>query len=464
VQILGMKGLVTSPSGAIIELPVKGNFKAGFGVLEYFISTHATRKGLSDTALRTASAGYLTRRLVDVAQDVIISEEDCGDVEGLILYKKDAVAVGEDFYKKICGRFLAKDLFDKDGKKLGAAGDLVSDALALAARTAEIDEVCIRSVLSCHLHKGVCAKCYGYDLAYNKPVKLGTTVGIIAAQSIGEPGTQLTMRTFHTGGVAGSDDITQGLPRVEEIFEARAPKKKAVIAEEAGRIEIEVGEKIIKDAKGKDIVVSNSQEKIIRIHFVESVGKGKDETKVREYVLPRGTMVFVKDGDTVKKGDLLTEGSLNLKEAYKLCGRLVVQRYIIKEIQYVYSSQGQPLNDKHVEIIARQMFSRYMVSESGDTNLLPGEVVEEEVFFKANAEDGKNAEGDRLLLGITKTSLSTDSFLSAASFQETPRVLIEAAVSGKIDYLDGLKENVIIGCLIPAGTGYKGKQKREIYK
>ncbi|MEI7452391.1 MAG: DNA-directed RNA polymerase subunit beta' [Candidatus Falkowbacteria bacterium] len=464
VQILGMKGLVTSPSGAIIELPVKGNFKAGFGVLEYFISTHATRKGLSDTALRTASAGYLTRRLVDVAQDVIISEEDCGDTEGLILYKKDAMAVGEDFYKKICGRFLAKDLFDKAGKKLGDAGDLVSDALALAARTAEIDEVCIRSVLSCHLHKGVCAKCYGYDLAYNKPVKLGTTVGIIAAQSIGEPGTQLTMRTFHTGGVAGSDDITQGLPRVEEIFEARAPKKKAVIAEQDGRIEIEVGEKIIKDAKGKDLVVSNSQEKIIRVHFTESVGKGKDEAMIREYVLPRGTMVFVKDGDTVKKGDLLTEGSLNLKEAYKLCGRLVVQRYIIKEIQYVYSSQGQPLNDKHVEIIARQMFSRYTVLESGDTNLLPGEVVEEEVFFKANSEVEKGAEGERMLLGITKTSLSTDSFLSAASFQETPRVLIEAAVSGKIDYLDGLKENVIIGCLIPAGTGYKGKQKRDIYK
>jgi len=318
--------------------------------------------------------------------------------------------------------------------------------------------------LSCHLHKGICAHCYGYDLAYNKEVKLGTTAGIIAAQSIGEPGTQLTMRTFHTGGVAGADDITQGLPRVEEIFEARPPKKKALMADVDGLIKIELGQKTIKDRDGKDIVVNSSQEKILKLGYTIKDEKGKEEDATQEFVIPRGTMIWVKDGDKVKKGDRLTEGSFNLKESYELRGRLETQKYIIKEIQYVYSSQGQPLNDKHVEIIARQMFSRHLIKETGDTTLLPGEVVEEEVLFEANKSVKKPAEAVRLLLGITKTSLSTDSFLSAASFQETPRVLIEAAVSGKIDYLEGLKENVIIGCLIPSGTGYKGRKKREIYQ
>jgi len=314
------------------------------------------------------------------------------------------------------------------------------------------------------LHKGVCAHCYGYDLAYNKPVKLGTTVGIIAAQSIGEPGTQLTMRTFHTGGVAGADDITQGLPRVEEIFEARPPKKKALIADVDGLIKIEFGQKVIKDKDGKEIMVNSSQDKVLKLCYTVKDEKGKEEEAIQEFVIPRGTMIWVKDGERVQKGDRLTEGSFNLKELYELCGRLITQKYIIKEIQYVYSSQGQPLNDKHVEIIARQMFSRYLIKETGDTTLLPGEVVEEEVLSEANKTAKKPASGQRLLLGITKTSLSTDSFLSAASFQETPRVLIEAAVSGKVDYLEGLKENVIIGCLIPSGTGYKGKKKREIYQ
>lgn len=463
VQILGMKGLVTSPSGAIIELPVKGNFKQGFGVLEYFISTHATRKGLSDTALRTANAGYLTRRLVDVAQDVIVTEEDCGDDEGLIITKAEATATGDDFFKKLYGRYLAKDLVDAKGKVLIKAGELLSEEKIAGIKDKDVEEACIRSVLSCRLHKGVCAKCYGYDLAYNRDVRLGTTVGIIAAQSIGEPGTQLTMRTFHTGGVAGQDDITQGLPRVEEIFECRPPKKKALMADVDGEVKIEFGEKIIKDRDGKEIVVNNSQEKILKIIYKAKDAKGKEEEGTKEYVIPRGTMLWVKDGDKVKKGDRLTEGSFNLKELYKLRNKLEAQKYIIKEIQYVYSSQGQPLNDKHVEIIARQMFSRYLIKDAGDTNLLPGEVVEEEVLFEANKEAKKKAEAERLLLGITKTSLSTDSFLSAASFQETPRVLIEAAVNGKIDYLEGLKENVIIGCLIPAGTGYKGKKKREEY-
>ena len=464
VQILGMKGLVTSPSGAIIELPVKGNFKQGFGVLEYFISTHATRKGLSDTALRTANAGYLTRRLVDVAQDVIVCEDDCGDTEGFIFTKKECEDNGEDFFKKISGRYLAKDLANKKGKVLLKAGAILNEEAIKAIKEADIENACVRSVLSCHLHKGICAHCYGYDLAYNKEVKLGTTAGIIAAQSIGEPGTQLTLRTFHTGGVAGTDDITQGLPRVEEIFEARPPKKKALMADVDGLIKIELGQKTIKDRDGKDIVVNSSQEKILKLGYTIKDEKGKEEDATQEFVIPRGTMIWVKDGDKVKKGDRLTEGSFNLKESYELRGRLETQKYIIKEIQYVYSSQGQPLNDKHVEIIARQMFSRHLIKETGDTTLLPGEVVEEEVLFEANKSVKKPAEAVRLLLGITKTSLSTDSFLSAASFQETPRVLIEAAVSGKIDYLEGLKENVIIGCLIPSGTGYKGRKKREIYQ
>ncbi len=531
VQILGMKGLVTSPSGAIIELPVKGNFKEGFGVLEYFISTHGVRKGLSDTALRTANAGYLTRRLVDVSQDVIITEEDCGDTTGLVITKEESDKIGEDFYKKIIGRFLAADLLDAKGKKIAAGGDLITEDLMRLAKEKGVTEATIRSILSCHLHKGVCAKCYGYDLAYNQPVKLGATVGIIAAQSIGEPGTQLTMRTFHTGGVAGSDDITQGLPRVEEIFESRTPKKKALMSDVDGKIKIEFDQKIIKDKDGKDILVDNPQSKLLSIiytgtdsekyYFSEKVNEvklasgttsktkkkvelkvlvedgqtvksgmelfkvgsevvkaksagtvsvtdkyvaiAKNVKKTKEYHILKGTMLMVKDGDEVEKGTQLTEGSLDLRELFKLKGRLETQKYIIREIQYVYSSQGQPLNDKHVEIIARQMFSRYLVKNPGDANLLSGETVEEEVFFRANKEVKKSAEAERLLMGITKASLTTDSFLSAASFQETPRVLIEAAVSGKIDYLDGLKENVIIGCLIPAGTGYKGRQERPDY-
>jgi DNA-directed RNA polymerase subunit beta' len=532
VQILGMKGLVTSPSGAIIELPVKGNFKKGFGVLEYFISTHGVRKGLSDTALRTANAGYLTRRLVDVSQDIIVSQDDCGDEEGLIITKAESEKVGEDLFRRMLGRYLAKDLKDAAGKTLLAAGELLTEEVVRDLRTKDIAEVCFSSVLTCKMHKGICAICYGYDLAYNKPVKLGATVGVIAAQSIGEPGTQLTMRTFHTGGVAGQDDITQGLPRVEEIFEARSPKKKAIITDVSGSVKIEFAQKIIRDKDGNEISVANPQSKVLSItykgkeqdkyYFSEKqneiklsagvtskdkkklavkvlvedgakISKGtplfsigeeivkakdsgnaevkdkfvaisKDIEKVKEFSIPRGTMIMVKDGDVIERGVQLTEGSLDLRELYKLKGQLETQKYIIREIQYVYSSQGQPLNDKHIEIIARQMFSRYLVKDAGDTILLPGETIEEEVLDKANRETKFPASADRLLLGITKASLTTDSFLSAASFQETPRVLIEAAVNGKIDYLEGLKENVIIGCLIPAGTGYKGKQTREEYK
>jgi DNA-directed RNA polymerase subunit beta' len=528
-QILGMKGLVTSPSGDIIELPVKGNFKKGFDVLEYFISTHGVRKGLSDTALRTANAGYLTRRLVDVAQDIIISEDDCGDREGLLMTKKESEKMGEPIIKRIAGRYLAKDLFNASGKLLLKEGEIISEDVIENIKNEDIEEVSIRSVLSCKLSRGVCVKCYGYDLGHNKPAKLGTAVGIIAAQSIGEPGTQLTMRTFHTGGVAGQEDITQGLPRVEEIFETRPPKRKAMISDVEGKVTVEAGQRTIQDEHGKTIIVSNPQIKTLKIkykgkesdkhYFQEAVNSAKlvkgakgekdfkpkilvkdgdkiskgaelftvggvaelakkagvikiepkfirveaVQDKIREFIVPKGTEILVKDGDQIEKGTQLTEGSLDLHQLYKLRGKLETQKYIIKEIQYVYSSQGQPLNDKHIEIITKQMFSRYLILGSGETDLLPGEIVEEAVLRRAEKKGLKPAKTDRLLLGITKASLTTDSFLSAASFQETARVLIEAAVTGKIDYLEGLKENVIIGRLIPAGTGYKGKVERKIY-
>jgi DNA-directed RNA polymerase subunit beta' len=522
-QIIGMKGLVTSPSGDIIELPVRGNFNKGFGVLEYFISTHGVRKGLSDTALRTANAGYLTRRLVDVSQDVVIMSDDCGDTKGIIYTKKESEESGHDLLKRIVGRFLADDLKNAEGKVLLAADTLVTEQEADDLKGEAIEEANIRSVLSCKMHKGICAKCYGYDLAYNQPVKMGTAVGIIAAQSIGEPGTQLTMRTFHTGGVAGLEDITQGLPRVEEIFEARSPKRKAFISDVDGTVKIETAQRTIEDEHGKTVLVSNPQVKILKIYHRgnesekylfadaaenkkeakkavakllvkegQTVHKGdelfavgevvmtakqsgtvkiedkavkitSEVDKVKEYIIPKGYNVWVKNDQEVKRGDQLTEGNMDLQQLYQLRNRTETQKYIIREIQSVYSSQGQPLNDKHVEIISRQMFSRVFVQDAGETDLLPGEVVEKSIFDRANevavAEDKAEAKGDELLLGMTKTSLSTDSFLSAASFQETAKVLIDAAVTGKIDTLEGLKENVIIGRLIPAGTGYKHREK-----
>ena len=529
-QILGMKGLVTSPSGEIIELPVKGNFKKGFSVLEYFIATHGVRKGLSDTALRTSNAGYLTRRLVDVAQDMTVVEEDCGNKTGLTISRQESEEMGENLIKRITGRYLADDLKNSRGKILIKAGELVTEALAEKIAKEEVNQATTRSVLSCELPRGTCSKCYGYDLAYNKLVKLGTAVGIIAAQSIGEPGTQLTMRTFHTGGVAGQGDITQGLPRVEEIFEARPPKRKAFIADVAGKVKIETLQRTIVSEAG-EMIVGNPQAKILKIYYLgneidkyyftevlketsqelamlgkkvknltvkvlvkdgvevsrnddlfivgEKIFKAKragkvkieekylkvivETEKIEEYIVPKGFAIWVKEGDQVKVGDQLTEGSLDLHQLYKLRGRLEAQKYIIKEIQYVYSSQGQPLNDKHIEIIARQMFARIYIEEAGDSDLLPGEIIEKAVFAITNKEmkkqGKKSAHGQELLLGITKASLTTNSFLSAASFQETARVLIEAAVTGKIDYLEGLKENVIIGRPIPAGTGFIPKEK-----
>jgi DNA-directed RNA polymerase subunit beta' len=520
-QILGMKGLVTSPSGGIIELPVKGNFKKGFDVLEYFISTHGVRKGLSDTALRTANAGYLTRRLVDVAQDMIITEDDCGDSDGLLITKKESEEMGESLLRRISGRFLAKDLKNTEGKVILKKNDLLNETALESIGKEEIEEAYIRSVLTCKSSRGICAHCYGYDLARNKKVEVGTPVGIIAAQSIGEPGTQLTMRTFHTGGVAGGSDITQGLPRVEEIFENRTPKKKAIISDVDGKVKIESEQKTIKDENGKDVLVTNARVKILKIYYkgevtekyrlaqpeegeegkekmkilvkegdevkagdpIYQVGKkittaresGKvgitakhlkivrETDKIEEMIIPKGTALMVKDSDEVKRGQRLTDGSLDLDQLFRLQGKEAVQKYVIKEIQYVYSSQGQPLNDKHVEIIARQMFSRFLIIDAGKSELLPGEVIEEGVLFRLDDDVRKTVKAERLLSGITKASLTTESWLSSASFQETARVLIDAALTGKIDYLEGLKENVIIGCLIPAGTGYKGVKKRAKY-
>lgn len=526
-QILGMKGLVTSPSGDIIELPVKGNFKKGFGVLEYFISTHGVRKGLSDTALRTANAGYLTRRLVDVSQDIIVSDDDCGTKEGIKVTQVESEEMGMDIKNRILGRYLVEDLKNAKGKVLLKKGTLIDEDMKDDFEKEDIQEALIRSALSCEMDRGICAKCYGWDLGHNELVKKGTAVGIVAAQSIGEPGTQLTMRTFHTGGIAGVEDITQGLPRVEELFEARPPKRKAILSTVKGAVKIETAQRSIEGESG-EIVVSGAGQKVLKIYYegdvsenyslavakkeaklengskkadneivmkvedgssvkkgavlftigkvsfeankkgaVEITKKGITltgaEEKVKEFVIAKGVNVLINDGDEVEIGDQLTDGSLELQQLYKLRDKLSVQKYIIKEIHDVYSSQGQPLNDKHIEIIAKQMFSRFLVVDPADSELLPGEIVENATVKRAIKKLNK---GDKeptvkcLLLSITKASLTTDSFLSAASFQETARVLIESAVSGKVDYLEGLKENVIIGRLIPAGTGYTGKDAR----
>ena len=508
-QVIGMKGLVSSPSGDIIELPVKGNFKEGFEVLEFFISSHGTRKGLSDTALRTANAGYLTRRLVDVAQDVVVLEEDCGDTNGEVFTKEQSEQMGQKLSQRVIGRYVLAPI--KAGRKtIIKEGKAINEEAARLIEAADIKEIHVRSVLQCKLPKGVCIKCYGFDLSNNKEVKKGVAVGIIAAQSIGEPGTQLTMRTFHLGGVAGGD-ITQGLPRVEELFEARAPKRKATLAESSGDIGIEdadgkvitssTGRKIFEGRRGQKIIrltYDGHDELIVKINKVDEVqvaegqsvkkddilivrGASGEEVKanyngtirldgkklilgyegkhIKEYIIPIGYKLWVKDGDAVEKGDQLTEGSVDLHELHDLKGRDAVQRYILTEIQEIYALQGQRVNDKHVEIIIKQMFSRMYIEDPGDTELLPGEIVEKSQWLLANRQskkDGKNkAEARELFLGVSKVSLSTQSFLSAASFQETARVLINAAINGKIDHLEGLKENVIIGRLIPVGTGFE---------
>jgi DNA-directed RNA polymerase subunit beta' len=441
VQMTGMKGLVAGPTGETIELPVKSSFKEGFNVLEYFISTHGARKGMADTALRTATAGYLTRRLVDVAQDVVVRENDCGDTEGNYLHREDTDVVGLSFSSRISGRVVAEDLVDPKTKKvILKSGEMISKDVAKEVEKRNINQVKIRSLITCKSRRGVCQKCYGVDLGRNELVQIGQAVGIVAAQAIGEPGTQLTMRTFHIGGVAGTD-ITQGLPRVDEIFESRPPKGEAAIAEIDGRI-VEINE--------------TEKDKTIRIE--SEGGKKKD---IREYVVPAVMNLNFAKGELVAKGQVLSEGHLDLKKLYKIEGRDAVYRYITKEVQEIYSAQGEGINDKHIEVIIRQMLSRVRIIDPGDTNLLPGDLVEEIQLIEAN-EQAKNAgksvaTAERLLLGISKVALSTESFLSAASFQETAKVLINAAVTGKEDKLRGLKENVIIGKLIPAGTGYKSK-------
>jgi len=505
IQIMGMKGLVISPSGEIIELPIKANFREGLDVLEYFISTHGTRKGLSDTALRTASAGYLTRRLVDVAQDLVVAEEDCHDKTGLTITTKDSEDMGETIPNLIWGRMTMDDiLHPTTGEVIAKKGEIVTKEQLKKLDGVELPSVRIRSVITCKSTRGICQKCYGYDLGYNKPVKLGLAAGIVAAQSIGEPGTQLTMRTFHTGGVAGAD-ITQGLPRVEELFEGRSPKKKAIISEVSGSVVFDadmplsvrvqrtikirhtgtVKEQIllnpdftllVKENKlvkpGDEVMRSKEDEsKVMKVSneghvfFVDGYLRVvSNEESLEEVVVPPGYSLLVKNGDLVKAGDVLTEGSLDLHELYKFQGQFAVQKYIIKEILHIYSSQGQKLNVKHIEAIVRQMFSRVLIKDAGDTALLPGEVVTKSQLTEANdlaaKTNGALATSETLLLGLIKASLATDSWLSAASFQETARVLIDAAITGKIDHLRGLKENVIIGRLIPAGTGFEASLKK----
>ncbi len=440
-QLAGMRGLMADTSGRTIELPIKSNFREGLDVLEYFISAHGARKGLSDTALRTADSGYLTRRLVDVSQDLIIRETDCCEgsdkIPGMWIEAfTDGREMIESLEERMTGRYAADDIIDPEtGEVLVKANHMITPKRAARVAKTGITRVKIRTVLSCRSHIGVCSRCYGANMATGQAVQVGEAVGIIAAQSIGEPGTQLTMRTFHTGGVAG-DDITQGLPRVEELFEARKPKGLAIIAEFGGLA-------TIKDTKKKrEVIVTNNE---------------TGETKA--YLIPYGSRIKVTDGAMIEAGDELTEGSINPHDLLKIKGIRAVQDYMIREVQRVYRLQGVEINDKHVEVIVRQMLKKIRIESSGDTEYLPGTLVDVLDFEEINEnlkEQGKApAEGTQIMLGITKASLATNSFLSAASFQETTKVLTEAAIKGKVDPLIGLKENVLIGKLIPAGTGMK---------
>ena len=433
-QLGGMRGLMANPSGRIHELPIKSNFREGLTVLEYFISTHGARKGLADTALRTADSGYLTRRLVDVAQDVIVREDDCGTDKGFTVSKiQDGKEVIEDLYDRIEGRYSFETVrHPKTGEVIVARNDLIDAWKAEELIEAGVETIQIRSVLSCRARHGVCKICYGRNLATGKFVEIGEAVGIIAAQSIGEPGTQLTMRTFHTGGVAG-DDITQGLPRIQELFEARNPKGQAIITEIDGVV------KQIREAKDRR----------------EIEVQGEAETKV--YAVTYGSRIRVHEGVHVEAGDELTDGSIDPKDMLRIKGIRGVQNYILQEVQRVYRNQGVEINDKHIEVMIKQMLRKIRIVDAGDTTLLPGAFVDIHEYEAANKEailaGNEPAVARPVLLGITKASLETDSFLSAASFQETTRVLTDAAIKGKVDQLLGLKENVIIGKLIPAGTG-----------
>ena len=449
-QLAGMRGLMADPSGEIIEIPIRANFREGLSVLEFFISSHGARKGLADTALRTADSGYLTRRLVDVSHNVIVREEDCfanlgEEIQGIRVEDlRNGSGVVEPLKDRIRGRVAAEDVTDPNtGEILVSVNELITAPIAEKIVNAGITSVNIRTALTCKSEHGVCAKCYGSNMATGLEVDIGEAVGVIAAQAIGEPGTQLTMRTFHTGGVAGND-ITQGLPRVEELFEARKPRGQAVISEIGGRVSIS-------DTKKKREV---------------TVTPELGEEKV--YSIPYGSRIKVQEGQTIEAGDELTEGSINPADILKIKGVKGVQTYLLREVQLVYRMQGVEISDKHLEIIIRQMLKKCKVDDAGDTSMLTGEMVDIFRFEQENAEvekrGGRPAVATRVLLGITKASLSTESFLSAASFQETTRVLTDAAIKGKVDPLVGLKENIIIGKLIPAGTGLKRYKGIEVIK
>ncbi|GMA40571.1 hypothetical protein GCM10025883_26160 [Mobilicoccus caccae] len=438
-QIAGMRGLMANPRGEIIPRPIKANFREGLSVLEFFISTHGARKGLADTALRTADSGYLTRRLVDVSQDVIIREDDCGTERGLALpiamrRTDGTLAPHDDVESAVYARTLAEDVTGEDGTVLAEAGVDLGDVVIGALVEAGVEEVRVRSVLTCDSHVGTCAKCYGRSLATGKLVDIGEAVGIIAAQSIGEPGTQLTMRTFHTGGAASADDITQGLPRVVELFEARTPKGVAPIAEASGRVQIE------------------ETDKARRVLLTPDDG-GEEHA----YPVSKRARLLVSDGQHIEVGTKLVQGAIDPKQVLRILGPRAVQMHLVDEVQNVYRQQGVSIHDKHIEVIVRQMLRRVTIIEAGDADLLPGSMAERGRFETENrrvvSEGGKPASGRPELMGITKASLATDSWLSAASFQETTRVLTDAAIHAKSDPLLGLKENVILGKLIPAGTG-----------
>ena len=449
-QLAGMRGLMANTSGKTIEIPIKSNFREGLSVLEYFISTRGARKGMADTALRTADSGYLTRRMVDVCQDVIIREDDCGTIEGVwAAAEYDRGQLVKDFATAIHGRFPARPITDPEtGEVLFDTDHMLMPDDAAVLESHGIHKAYIRSVMTCSARTGVCAKCYGINLAIGQPVNMGEAVGVIAAQSIGEPGTQLTMRTFHTGGVAG-DDITQGLPRVEELFEARRPKRMAVLSEISGTLTVEETKKGV-------------------MYSLTVVNEEEGETRV--YMVPHNAGIKLRSGDHVDKGQELTNGALNPHDVLRIRGidddefdRQGVRSYITSEVQKVYRQQGVDINDKHIEVIVRQMMRKVRVEEPGSTDLLSGATVDISLVKAANREIDKRIEAGeeglvkatwtQLLMGITKASLATDSFLSAASFQETTRVLTDAAIKGKVDKLVGLKENVIIGKLIPAGSG-----------
>ncbi|MGD2076989.1 MAG: DNA-directed RNA polymerase subunit beta', partial [Chloroflexota bacterium] len=499
-QLAGMRGLMADPQGRIISVPITSNFRQGLSALEYFISTHGARKGLADTALRTADAGYLTRRLVDVAQDVIVLAEDCETKKGIYVRRSDNFGK-QSLAERIFGRYAAATVADPEtGEIVISEGELYTEEIADLVDQTGINDVYVYSPMTCELRQGICAKCYGIDLARGEQVELGAAVGIVAAQSIGEPGTQLTLRTFHTGGTAEArGDITQGLPRVEELFEARQkPKGEAVMSEISGRAELRVidgvrhvfvnDSKLVEDeyeipegwsvdfgdepdpVKAGDVLMEHESEVITTRHggkvivedsVVKVIWESKDE---RDYEIPAGTRILVKDGDRIEAGEQLTEGSKNPHRILEILGRDAVTQYLLKEVQQVYRPQGQNINDKHFEVIIRKMLSKVIITASGDTEMLPGELIETAVFHGTNREvveeGGQPARAEPVLLGITKASLNTESFLSASSFQHTIKVLAGAAIAGKEDDLLGLKENVIIGKLIPAGTGYKVRQAR----